>query len=89
MASRNNNNPEDERQIEAQRILKRVERESEQVGDSSMARTAKKVQDHFLASEAQDDDRIEVLGKRIGRILSVIVFVFLAIFLFNTYIAPK
>jgi hypothetical protein len=79
---------EDERKREARRILNRVERESEQVGTSSMARTANKVRRHFLGTETPADDHIEILGKRIARGLAIVAFVALAISLYINYVAP-
>ncbi len=78
---------EDEREREARRILNRVERESEQIGSSSMVRTANKVRSHFLGEEDPGDDHIEVLGKRIARGLAIVVFVILAVSLYVNYIA--
>lgn len=80
---------EEERKKEARRILNRVDRESEQFGTSSMARTANKVRDHFLGEESPKDDRIEVLGKRIARALSVAAFIALAVWLYINYVAPQ
>jgi preprotein translocase subunit SecF len=78
---------EAERRREAQRILNRVERESEQVGTSTMARTANKVRDHFLGEEKQTEDPAEIWGKRIGRGLGVAAFIALAISLYIKYVA--
>jgi len=78
-----------EQQREARRILNRVEREAEQVGTSSMARTANKVRDHFLGEEKHQDDKIEIMGKRIGRGLAILVFVILAFTLVSNYILPQ
>jgi hypothetical protein len=85
----NKESAEEEQRKEARRILNRVERESEQVGASSMVRTANKVRDHFLGEEVSKDDPIEVLGKRIARGLAVVVFVALAYSLYASYIAPQ
>ncbi len=70
---------------EAHRVLERIERESESVGASSLARTADKARDHFMGKDQDADDPIEVWGTRIGRSLSLIVFIGLAIYLYNTY----
>ncbi len=80
---------EDERQREANRILNRVERESEQVGNSSMARTANKMRSHFLGEDIPGDDHIEILGKRIARGLAIVAFAALAVSLYINYIAPQ
>jgi hypothetical protein len=79
---------EEEKKREARRILNRVERESERVGTSSMARTADKVRDHFLGEEQLRDDKIEILGKRIARALAAVAFIALAVSLYFNYIAP-
>ncbi len=79
---------EEQRRREARRILNRVERESEQVGTSSMARSANKVRRHFLGEEIPGDDYIEILGKRIARGLAVVAFAALAALLYIKYIAP-
>ncbi len=79
----------EQRRKEAQRILNRVERESEQVGTSSMARTANKVRDHFLGEDTSQNDRTEIIGKRIARILAALAVVALAVSLFVNYIMPQ
>ena len=86
---KNHQREQEEKKREAQRILNRVEREAEQVGTSSMARTANKVRGHFLGEDASEADPIEIWGKRIGRILAAIVFVVLAVSLYVNYIAPQ
>ena len=78
---------DESRAREAQRIINRVERESEQVGTSSMARTANKVREHFLGEEAPEDDKIEILGKRLGRVLAVIALIILIYSLYTNYIS--
>ncbi len=78
---------ETEKAKEAQRIINRVERESEQLGTSSMARTANKARDHMMGEEASKDDKVEVMGKRIGRILAVAFIVFLIYTLYAKYVA--
>lgn len=80
--------PVDERAEEARRILERVERESESVGTSSMARTTRKFRDNLAGIDGneEDNDPIEVLGKRIGRSLGWIAVIFLIIYLLNTYV---
>lgn len=75
-----------EREAEARRILERVDRESETIGSSGFARTADRVTAHFRADDAPDGDRIEQLGRRIGRGLGLIAFVGLAVYLFLTYV---
>ncbi len=77
MASRE----EDAREREAKAALERVERDSETLGASAMARAGRRLGDHFSgrdaigAGEHGETDPIEVWGRRIGRFLSVIAFV--------------
>jgi len=80
--------PPDKNAEEARRILDRVQRESETVGTSSMARTTEQFKKHISGYDgnAEDDDPIEVLGKRIGRSLGWIAVVLLIIYLLNTYV---
>ncbi|MEM7301707.1 MAG: hypothetical protein AAF468_11545 [Pseudomonadota bacterium] len=80
----NHQKSEDEARLEeSRRILRGVDRDSETVGRSTLARTAQQASDHMLAEDKSSDDSIEVWGTRIGRILSLIAFVALAIWLFN------
>ena len=58
---------------------------------SALARTARRAGDHFAARDAiaadGSVDRIELWGRRIGRGLSLVGFVALAIYLYLTYFA--
>jgi hypothetical protein len=65
------------RAAEAKAALDRVKRDDESFLGSSMARAA----DHFSAKDAPADDKIEILGRRIGRALSLIGVVVLAYWL--------
>ena len=42
--------------------------------------------DYFAAADAAGDDSIEVWGRRIGRVLSAIAFLALAVYLYVTYV---
>jgi hypothetical protein len=42
--------------------------------------------DHFAAADAPADDSIEKWGRRIGRTLSAIAFLGLAVYLYVTYV---
>lgn len=61
---------------------------------SALARTAQRATDHFAAKDAMADaraadgsvDRIELWGRRIGRGLSLLGLIVLAIFLYFTYV---
>ncbi len=81
--------PPDDAQEESKRILERAHRDSETIGTSSMARTADRVSDHFKGSENPEDDKIEIWGKRIGRLLGLIAVIALTIHLVTTYILPQ
>ncbi len=47
---------------------------------------AGRARDHFAAAEAPRHDRAEIWGRRIGRFLSLVVTVGLAIYLVATYL---
>jgi hypothetical protein len=76
-----------ERQREAEEALRRIGRESETVGSSSLARVGRRMGDHFGgkdaigAAENGGTDPVEIWGRRIGRSLSVIGFVALVLWL--------
>jgi hypothetical protein len=61
---------------------------------SALARTAQRASDHFAAKDAMADaraaggsvDRIELWGRRIGRGLSLVGLIVLAVFLYFTYV---
>jgi hypothetical protein len=78
---------EDERQREAREALAGVQRDSEAVGSSALARSARQVSDHFAgrdalgAGEGGATDPVELWGRRIGRGLSVAGVVALAYWL--------
>jgi hypothetical protein len=59
-------------------ILRRVERDSETAGTSSLARIANQLNAHFDGADAPDNDPIERWGRRIGRTLSLVFVVLLS-----------
>ena len=61
-----------DRHAESRRILDRVARE-EQSG--LLGRSAARAQGHFAAVDADQNDRIEVWGTRIGRAIGILVIV--------------
>jgi hypothetical protein len=74
--------PDDQAQEEeARRTLERVARDSEQLGRSTFARTVEQARSHMAADDADKDDPVEIWGRRIGRGLSAVAFVILAIWL--------
>ena len=66
---------------EAQEALERVKRESGTVGGSALARAA----EHFSARDAPKDDKIELWGRRIGRVLSLIFALYLVTWLVDWF----
>lgn len=76
----------DNREEEAQRIIDRVNRETETVGTSSMLKASNRVRDHLGAADVDQDNRIEVLGTRIGRTLGLLFFIGLLIYMLKTYV---
>jgi hypothetical protein len=78
---------DEERKRESEEALRRVARDSETVGSSALARNARRVGDHFSGrdavgqGEAGETDPVEVWGRRIGRGLSLVGVVVLAIWL--------
>ncbi len=63
---------DEERRRESEEALRRVARDSETVGSSAMARSARRVGDHFAGRDAVGQgedgqtDPIEVWGRRAG-----------------------
>jgi hypothetical protein len=78
---------EEERQRETREALERVQRDSETVGSSALARIGRQAQDHFggrdAIGSAEDGstDPIELWGRRIGRGLSVVGVIVLGLWL--------
>ena len=72
---------------EVREALERVQRDSETLGSSALARMGQRAGDHFGAKDAigaaegGGTDPIELWGRRIGRALSLIGVVILAIWL--------
>jgi hypothetical protein len=73
----------DEREREAREALERVARDSENLGGSSLARVTGRLRDHFTGADAVGQgesgstDPAEVWGRRIGRAISVVLFIVL------------
>ncbi|KAA2235027.1 hypothetical protein [Salinarimonas soli] len=78
---------DEDRKRESEEALRRVARDSETVGSSALARGARRVGDHFAGRDAVGEgasgetDPVEVWGRRIGRGLSLVGVVALAIWL--------
>jgi hypothetical protein len=65
----------EQREDEARAALKRLDQQSE------------KILTGWQADQAPEDDKIEILGKRIAKILSVILAIGLIIYLWRSYLA--
>ena len=77
---------EQEREREAREALERVRRDTETVGTSALARMSRRAQEHFGGDDApitEDGsvDPVELWGRRIGRALSLVGVVVLALWL--------
>jgi hypothetical protein len=70
---------------QARRDLDRLSQEGGLFNTPELKAKAGSVRGHLSASDADQHDRIEVWGTRIGRWLSIVVFVFLVIWLFNFF----
>ena len=72
---------------EAREALERVRRDTETLGSSALARMGRQAGEHFGAKDAVGSaegggtDPIELWGRRIGRVLSLIGVVILTIWL--------
>lgn len=75
--------PEQDRETESRRILDRVMREADSSGPSMLSRTAKRARDHISATDADQSDRIEYWGTRIGRVLGLVVCAVLLVWLLS------
>jgi hypothetical protein len=76
-----------DREEQAREALERVRRESETLGSSSLSRMGRRVGDHLSARDAVGEaeggktDPVELWGRRIGRSLSVVGVIVLAVWL--------
>jgi len=68
---------------QAKRDLKRLSEEGGLLNAPKMKARSKSIKGHFLADDADQTDRIEVWGSRIGRILSLIAVMILLVWLVN------
>ncbi|MGE0750839.1 MAG: hypothetical protein AB7K64_09655 [Variibacter sp.] len=83
--------PDAARADEARALLKDLERPRGWLGGSALADSVRQAADHFGGKDAAGTasgggtDPIELWGRRIGRALSLVGFVALAIYLYVTY----
>lgn len=72
-----------ERQAESRQILDRIAREAD--GSGLLGGAARRTGAHLAAQDADQDDRIELWGTRIGRMLGLVItlglFVWLIVYL--------
>jgi hypothetical protein len=71
----------DDRQVESQRILKRIAGEEETGRNSFLARTAKGAFDRVSAKNADHTDPLDYWGTRVGRTLGFLLAVGLVVWL--------
>jgi hypothetical protein len=75
---------DEERARESREALERVARDSETVGSSALARSGRRIADHFAGRDAVGEaeggatDPAELWGRRIGRALSLLGCIALA-----------
>jgi uncharacterized membrane protein len=81
--------PKEKQREEALQALDRVGAESETVAGSTFVRMADRARNHLGAADKDEDDRIEVWGTRIGRVLGLLFAIGLVIYLVSTYLVPK
>lgn len=74
----------DKAQQAARADLRRLDRETDLFG--SLAGAAREARRHFSGDDADNDDRIEIWGRRIGRLLSAVACIALAAYLYLTYL---
>jgi hypothetical protein len=74
------------RRREAETILRRVSQETDPQIGAGANRLLTNVRAHLSAVDADPDDRMEVLGTRIGRILGLAAFVVMAAWLVTTFL---
>lgn len=72
-----------ERNAESRRILDRVAREAGSDTASMLDSSARRAGDHIAAQDADHDDRIELWGTRIGRLLGLVITLGLFVWLIS------
>jgi len=75
------------RRREAETILRRVSQETDPQIGAGANRLLGNVRAHLSAVDADPEDRMEVLGTRIGRILGLIAFLVMAAWLVSTFLS--
>lgn len=75
-----------ERKRESDAILKRLRQETDMQVGGTTTRMLSDTRGHFAATDVDQDDRIEVIGTRIGRSLGLVGFVALLGLFVATYL---
>lgn len=83
-----NRQTEVDRQRESEAILTRIRQETEPQTGAGVERMVTGARRHFLAADADQSDRIDVVGTRIGRLAGFGFFLFLVGSLVVTYLMP-
>lgn len=73
-----------ERQAESKSILDRIKREAGSDAATFLGGTARRTGEHLAAHDADPDDRIELWGTRIGRMLGLVIMIGLFVWLILT-----
>jgi hypothetical protein len=68
-----------DRSAESRRILDRVAREADSSGLDLIGRATGRARNHIAAADADQNDRVELWGTRIGRAIGAVVLVALVI----------
>lgn len=74
------------RQRESEAILRRLRQETDVQVGATTTRMLSDTRGHFSASDADPNDRIEVIGTRIGRSLGLVGFIVLLFVFVSTYL---
>jgi hypothetical protein len=72
---------EDDQQRESRRIIGRMNAETDGAAMGVVRRSARRGRDHFAAADADENDWVELWGTRIGRAISLTLFLALVIYL--------
>jgi hypothetical protein len=79
---------DDDRQREADAILRRLRQETDPQIGAGTAQMVTNAKAHFSGADADPNDRIEVLGTRIGRLAGLAACIVLAIMFVVNYLLP-
>lgn len=76
---------DDDRSAESRRILERIARDTRSAG--LFGRTMDRARNHIGAADADQQDRVEVWGTRIGRAIGAIAICALLFWIFSLIVA--